>query len=127
MDKTDYLIHIRNGGEYKNTMKICNTCGMKFIRNDYYERHLATHAEEVEAPKDEVVTEEVVEKAVDQVEAAAEPVVETDEITLKFSKSVEIYINGRAYLGKEIKAPNMMIASEIVRIAREAYGREILI
>lgn len=48
------------------------------------------------------------------------------EITLKFIKRVEVRINGILYEGEEIKAPNIQIASEIVRIAREAYGKEIL-
>jgi hypothetical protein len=119
LDKFDYLIHIKTGGEYKNYMNICNTCGMKFIRNDFYERHLATHTEKVEAPVEEAKPEEPKEPAVEEKV--------TDEVILKFSKPVEIYINGKAYLGSEVVAPNMTIASEIVRIAREAYGREILL
>lgn len=51
----------------------------------------------------------------------------TDEITLHFRKPVEVYINGKAYLGKDIVVPNMSIAAEIVRISREAYGPAILV
>jgi len=50
-----------------------------------------------------------------------------DEVTLKFSKPVEVYINGKAYVGQEIIVPNMSLAAEIVRITREAYGPNILI
>lgn len=100
-------------------MNICPVCEKKFIRNDYYEKHLETH------PSEEAKQEEV-QDAVVEAEEKAETPVETDEVLLKFSKPVEVYINGVPYVGKEVKAPNMKIASEVVRIAREAYGRGIL-
>jgi hypothetical protein len=47
-------------------------------------------------------------------------------VTLRFTRPIEVYINSVAFVGDTVKAPNVQIASEIVRIAREAYGREIL-
>lgn len=48
------------------------------------------------------------------------------EITLKFSKSIEVTINGHKYEGKEIKVKDMNTAAEIVRLAKGAYGWDIL-
>lgn len=90
-----------------------------------FERHLKTHVIDVvpevkaEEPKEEVKVESLV---------VEEPVKSAyDEITLKFSKPIEVYINGIPYLGQEVKVKNMATASEIVRIAREAYGPSILV
>ena len=47
-------------------------------------------------------------------------------VTLHFTRPVEVSINGVHYFGDTVKAPNIQIASEIVRIAREHYGKEIL-
>jgi hypothetical protein len=101
---------------------------MKFIRNDYYEKHIATHEEATNAPTEEAPIEAPIEEAPKEDKIPEEVVVTTisDEVTLTFSKPVEITINGKQYFGTEVVAPNMMIASEIVRIAREAYGRSIL-
>lgn len=105
-------------------MNICSTCGMKFIRNDYYQSHLLTHTTEVPPVEPEVKVEPPKEEPAHIEEPA--PVIE-DKIILKFNKAVEITINGKQYYGTSIEAPNISIASEIVRIAREAYGRDILI
>lgn len=51
---------------------------------------------------------------------------ESKSITLKFTKAIEVTINGILYSGKEIKVTDMETASEIVRIAKDAYGWEIL-
>lgn len=106
-------------------MKICPNCGMKFIRNDYYEKHLNTHPAvetKVEAP--------VVETAVVSLAPTPAPVTfqaSTEEVTLNFRKPIEVYINGKPFVGKQITFANITIASEVVRIAREAYGRDILV
>lgn len=55
-----------------------------------------------------------------------EPVDNTG-IVLNFREPVEIYINGTPYIGKTLKVTGMSLASEIVRIAKEAYGWDILI
>jgi hypothetical protein len=95
-------------------MNVCPKCGYKVISKAMFERHMTTHEIDVvpvtpvvEAPK-------------------AEEIPVDDSITIRFTKPVEIYINSKAYLGKEIKVKDMNIASEIVRIAREAYGPTIL-
>lgn len=48
-------------------------------------------------------------------------------IILHFIKPIEITINGVKYEGKDVEVPNYAIASEVARIAREAYGKDILI
>ena len=97
-------------------MLMCMKCGKRMIRRDYFERHMKNHEEEV-APEAQVEPEPVV----------SEPVVIPDpKITLRFSKPVEVTINGTRYAGKEIEVKDMNIASEIVRICREAYGSDIL-
>lgn len=93
-------------------MNICPVCSYKVISNKKFEEHKLTH----EAPVEEV--KEVVEPVVEA------PV--SDVITIRFMKSIEVRINGIPYEGKEIKVKDMQIASEIVRIAREAYGPAIL-
>ena len=96
-------------------MNICDKCDYKVVSNKVFEKHMATHEEEpVEVKEDEVIPEVVEEKPV------------TDDITMRFNKPIEVFINGRAYLGKEIVVKDMALASEIVRIAREAYGPTIL-
>jgi len=70
--------------------------------------------ENLESP--EVPTEAVVE----------EPVAPRAKITLNFTKKIEVYINGKAYLGQTIEVDDMATASEIVRIAKEAYGFDVL-
>ncbi len=50
-----------------------------------------------------------------------------EKIKLSFRRPIEIRINSIPYNGLTVEAPNMEIASEIVRIAREAYGSDILI
>ena len=93
-------------------MTTCDKCGKKYVSSKMFEEHSKTHEVPVEAPVE--VKEET-------------PIVVAEQsITLEFSRPVEIYINSIPYLGKKIFAPNMSIASEIVRIAREAYGRDIM-
>ena len=127
-------------------MIICPTCGWKNPRKDYYERHLLTHSEVVEEPTVvetpvEVPVEPIVEAPVEVVEPVVEVVPEvvvepvvvpeppqpSNKIVLNFSKPVEIFINGIPYFGKSVETPNMATASEVVRIAREAYGPNILL
>jgi hypothetical protein len=74
-------------------------------------------------------THEILSTETIGLEPAAEkkPVAISGEVTLKFTKPVEVYINGKAYLGQEITVGNMSLASEIVRICREAYGTGILL
>lgn len=74
------------------------------------------------------------EKEADQVfnepQATPEPVIEApdpSEITLRFRQPVEVYINGIAYTGSVIKVKDMEIATEIVRIAKEAYGWSVIV
>jgi hypothetical protein len=61
------------------------------------------------------------------VEPTPPPPPPTQEVTLNFAKAVEIIINGKPYYGKTIVAPNIEVAAEIVRIAREAYGSSVFV
>jgi len=49
-----------------------------------------------------------------------------DKIVIHFNQPVEIYINQEPYIGVDIEAPSYTVAAEIVRIAREAYGQDII-
>ena|SRR5258706_16100026 len=49
------------------------------------------------------------------------------KIRLKFKESIWVGINGTVYEGKVIEVDNMRLASEIVRIAKEAHGWDILL
>jgi hypothetical protein len=95
-------------------MNVCPTCGYKVISNEMFKRHLATH-----------VVDPVVEPVTVEVPMPEVPV--DNDITIRFSKDVEIQINSIHYFGKVIKVKDMSVASEIVRIAREAYGPTILL
>ena len=92
-------------------MIACDKCDKKFVRKDFYEIHYKAHDEPIEAP----------------VEVKIEIPEVSNDVVLEFARPVEIYINSVPYLGKRVTAPNMSIASEIVRIAREAYGRDIML
>lgn len=52
---------------------------------------------------------------------------QSSKITLNFRKPIEVFINGKAFIGEKIEVDDMATASEIVRIAKEAYGWEIMI
>ena len=56
----------------------------------------------------------------------AEKPVKEEPIVLHFTKPVEVTINGHRFEGKDVKVPNYAVASEVARIAKEAYGSEIL-
>ena len=83
-------------------MTVCADCGKKYVSSKMYLDHLETHK-------------------------AVEPEPVDPSVTIRFSRPVEVRINGVPYFGTEVKAPNIQVASEIIRIAREAYGREVLI
>lgn len=116
-------------------MNKCPTCEYKVVSNSVFERHLLTHQIDPVKVEDvtivtppEVQTPEIpVPVVVEKVLPTPEPVqMVTDEITIRFMKPVEIQINGIHYDGKEVIVKNMSLASEIVRLAREAYGPQIL-
>lgn len=119
-------------------MLYCPKCDYKVIRQDFLDKHLLTHV--VQYPEEEKHVEVPVNPPAG---GSGTPPVEAgpvevflprvpvqvpfdDEIVLKFTKSVEVYINGKAYVGKEVKLKDMATAAEIVRIARDAYGPNIL-
>lgn len=89
-------------------MLVCE-CGKKYVSQAKLDAHLAKGLHPV-VP----------------VEAPVEEVKPTGNITLKFTRPVEISINGKHYDGQEIVAPDLATASELIRIAREAYGSDIL-
>jgi hypothetical protein len=110
-------------------MNVCDKCGYKVISNAMFAKHNATHVIDPVEPPVSTGSPTLVETA-KPVEVIPEVRVEApteDGVTMHFSKSIEVYINGIAYVGKDIKVKDMSIASEIVRIAREAYGPEILV
>lgn len=111
-------------------MNTCTVCGYKIISNKHFAKHMESHPTEEVKP---VVSEEAGIPAVEVISEPA-PVVQpepvamvTDEITIRFSKPIEVQINGVHYDGIEVKVKDMAIAAEIVRIAREAYGPGILL
>lgn len=91
------------------------------VANKKFAEHQATH--EVKYPETEVKTFVTPEITVEKEEPLL-PIEE--EITLRFTKDVEITINGKRYFGKEIVVKDMSLAAEIVRIARDGYGATIL-
>lgn len=99
-------------------MNYCDKCDYKVISNKMFEAHKLTHA--VEYPVENAIPEVKVEVIPEPVQPVS------DEITIKFTKPVEVTINGIHFDGTEIKVKNMSVASEIVRLAREAYGPTIL-
>ncbi len=108
---------------------LCPHCGKRMITPKILEAHLVkSHPELKEAPiKEELAPVEEVKPE----EVVPEPAVEVptptpETVRLQFTKAVEVTINGKQYFGKTIEAPDMDTASEIVRIAREAYGNDIL-
>ncbi len=107
---------------------LCPACGRRMITQEILTSHLAkTHPDF--KPTEEPLTEgDTTATPVSEPEAtpAPQPQPIGENITLRFSQPVEITINGVKYEGQVVEAPNMPIASEIVRIAREAYGRSIL-
>lgn len=100
-------------------MNVCPTCGYKVISNTMFKRHLELH--EV-VPTEEKKAEEQVQPVPEAPVAPVNP-----EITIHFSKPVEVWINGISYCGKDVTVHSISIASEVVRIAREAYGPTILL
>lgn len=113
-------------------MNVCDVCGYKVISHKLFEKHSLLH--EVTKPVEPVVeTPEVPVAPEAPVEAPVEASVEApvnEDITLRFMKPVEVTINGRKFEGKVITVTPQLggirIASEIVRIVREAYGPTIL-
>ncbi len=98
-------------------MKICDKCQKKFIRNDYYEQHLLNHDKPEIKP----------------IEVKPSPPVD-NSITLKFKRPVEVHIVGivridnktEVVINDSPKGKAIEIAGEVIRIARDAYGYDIL-
>jgi hypothetical protein len=119
-------------------MNTCDKCGYKVVKNSLFEQHMLTHQIDpvipvvtvapVEKPAEVTVPQEVFAPAPIAPVVPEKPIVtfNPEEITIRFMKAVEIQINGIHYDGKEVKVKDMSLASEIVRLAREAYGPTIL-
>lgn len=88
----------------------CEKCGKKYISNEKYKEHVLNAHKETEK----------VEETVPSVSSVAEP------ITVHFSKYIEVTINSKLYAGKDMTFADYDIAGEVIRIAREAYGPEIM-
>lgn len=106
-------------------MNTCATCNKKIIRNDYFAEHLKSHAIVTPTPVEPKEATTPI-PAPQPVPPPPPPLPVNPEIVLNFSKNVEVCINGKHYDGKRVTAPNMKIAAEIVRLAREGYGIGIL-
>lgn len=91
------------------TKIICELCGKRMVTEKILASHLAKSHTETVSPV-----------------LATEPI-KQEEIVLEFTQSVEITINGKKYFGKTLIINDLMTASEIIRIAKEAYGNEILL
>lgn len=79
-------------------------------------------------PVKQAATEPVeVEQPADVAPVELAPIPPVDEpIILHFLLPVEVYINGKAYKGKNVEVPDYEIAAEVVRIAKGAYGNDIM-
>jgi|SRR5581483_12271778 len=104
---------------------VCPHCGKRMITEKILTSHVAKNHSVVQEPTEEGV-EAAKEEVLEQVPQYSPTPVETS-LTLRFRKPVEITINGVAYSGSEVVVKDMIVASEIVRIAKEAYGWDILI
>lgn len=81
---------------------------------DVKEAEVLPVEEKVEEPQEVVV----------EPEQAPEP--EDEKIVLHFTEKVEVYINGKPYVGTDVEVPSYQVAAEVIRIAREAYGNSIV-
>ena len=106
---------------------LCPICSKRMVTQKVYDGHMAKAHPDASVEKPLVAPVETpVAPVTPEVPVYVPPVV-TPQITLRFSVAVEITINGHQYFGKEVVAPNMETAAEIVRIAREAYGSQVLL
>lgn len=103
---------------------LCPQCNKRMITQRILDAHLAKSHPATD-PLPQSLTSENTSPA------TPEPIVETpamtEKITLRFSAPIEVSINSVHYFGTVVEAPNMAVATEIVRIAKEAYGRGILL
>ncbi len=99
---------------------LCSVCKVRIPTQKVLEAHMAKRHPEIPYVAPELPVEEIVPETL-----PPEPMV-SDKIVLNFRQPVEITINGTPYSGKTIEVSNMGLATEIVRIAREAYGDTIL-
>jgi hypothetical protein len=93
------------------TKEICPQCGKECKKLSMHLKYCQVNPEKENEP----VQPEPVE--------APKP----SKIKLKFRQSVWIGINGKVYEGSEIEVDDIIIASEIVRLAKEAHGWDVLI
>lgn len=97
----------------------CDICGKRMVTEKILISHMAkTHPAPEGATNPEFAPE--VENPI-----VIEPEV-SKTIILNFTKPVEISINGVHYFGKQVEVESMLVASEVVRIAKEAYGYDII-
>ena len=96
-------------------MTICPDCEKKYVSTKQYEIHKRkVHPTSETEKSEEPETPEVVNP-------------EVEGIVLHFARPVEITVNGKLYAGTDVEVPDYAVASDIARIAREAYGNDILI
>ena len=98
----------------KKEKTACPKCGKLVERVGLHLNYCLNNSEKENVP--------VKEEAVDGPKAP-----ESSKIKLKFRQSIWVGINGKSYEGKEIEVDDLTTASEIVRLAKESYGSDILI
>lgn len=121
-------------------MNTCNLCDYKVVSNKVFEKHMQEKHSILETPVEPTVQPtEVNTEPTAEVKEEIKEVVETpkpleeDSVLLKFSQRVELYTNGKPYISNEnheIRVTGsrcMEIAADLVRRAREAYGRGVLL
>lgn len=69
--------------------------------------------------------DETSEKKTEGVENAPKPT-SNKKITLHFKRAIDVCINGIKYPGPDVSLDDLKTASEIVRLAKQAYGNDVL-
>lgn len=97
-------------------MAQCQVCQKKLVTPSQMERHMLTHSEP-QVQSDQPVTPEPV------------ATVAEEKVVLRFKVPVQVTINGVKYPeteGRVIEAPNLTIATEIVRLVRDSQYGDVL-
>jgi hypothetical protein len=97
----------------------CGVCNKRMITQKILVAHMAKSHSDTEVRTAPAIVETPV------IPVVPEPV--KTSITLRFKRDIEVGINGHWFRGKEIEVKDMATASEIVRIAKVAYGWDCLL
>lgn len=119
-------------------MNTCDICGYKVVSNKVFEKHKEGHAKEtqentVEPVVQEQIVEDVVQEVVPQAPENIQAPREDSIVVLRFAQKVELFTNGKPFITDEnneicITGENAtQVAADLMRRAREAYGRSVLL